>query len=186
MISESKEKSQKSQRKPRLSDDQIAEALRQSACRVSLAAEKLGYTFGTVHKRIRDSEYLQEIVEHERELMVDLAESQLKRAVIKGDAWAVCFTLKCLAKARGYVEKQMVEHSGRIDGHNVSIEVQIQDNWYGNIDRLTECQNNAAEGIAPPDTGPAVSSDAQGSSVRPPLGQNGSGSNGNDNGARPS
>ena len=36
---------------------------------------------------------------------MDLAESALKRAVLAGEGWAVCFALKCQGKNRGYVER---------------------------------------------------------------------------------
>jgi hypothetical protein len=40
-----------------------------------------------------------------REAMKDNAESALYTAVLKGEAWAVCFYLKTQAKDRGYVER---------------------------------------------------------------------------------
>jgi hypothetical protein len=47
-----------------------------------------------------------------REAMKDHAESSLYRAVLAGEAWAVCFHLKCQAKDRGYVEKMVVGGDG--------------------------------------------------------------------------
>lgn len=49
-----------------------------------------------------------------RETMKDHAESALQRAVIAGEAWAVCFYLKCQAKDRGYVEKSEIEVAGSV------------------------------------------------------------------------
>jgi hypothetical protein len=49
---------------------------------------------------------LAEALKDARETLVDEAESALALAVDKGEAWAVCFTLKCLGKNRGYVERQ--------------------------------------------------------------------------------
>jgi len=36
---------------------------------------------------------------------MDVAEAALLRAIQKGEAWAVCFFLKCKAKQRGYSER---------------------------------------------------------------------------------
>jgi hypothetical protein len=38
--------------------------------------------------------------------VVDATKLKLHEAVQRGEPWAVCFTLKCLAKDRGYVERQ--------------------------------------------------------------------------------
>jgi len=38
--------------------------------------------------------------------MLDNAESVLYKAVLNGEAWAVCFFLKCQGKSRGYIERQ--------------------------------------------------------------------------------
>ena len=43
-------------------------------------------------------------------------------AVKKGEAWAICFHLKCKGKERGYVER--VERTGK-DGEPMKIETQI-------------------------------------------------------------
>lgn len=51
---------------------------------------------------------------------LDLAESQLKVAVSKGEAWAICFTLKTKGRKRGYVERltiQVQDERTRIEGH---------------------------------------------------------------------
>ena len=49
---------------------------------------------------------------------------QLRKAVNRGEAWAVCFTLKCLGKERGFVER--VEHSSP-DGQAVQFEVAVKE-----------------------------------------------------------
>jgi len=48
--------------------------------------------------------------------MCDNAESALNRAVINGEAWAVCFTLKTQGKDRGYIERTQQEITGRDGG----------------------------------------------------------------------
>jgi hypothetical protein len=44
-----------------------------------------------------------------REGLKDDAEAALLKAVKRGEAWAVCFFLKCQAKDRGYIERQEVK-----------------------------------------------------------------------------
>ena len=69
-----------------------------------------------LHKIISRSEQLQQVVHDARQSMCDNAESALNRAVINGEAWAVCFTLKTQAKDRGYVERTQQEITGRDGG----------------------------------------------------------------------
>ena len=42
------------------------------------------------------------------ESLKDFAESKLHIAIGRGQAWAICFFLKCRAKDRGYVERSEV------------------------------------------------------------------------------
>jgi hypothetical protein len=91
--------------RPRISDAKIAEVLRATNGAVVLAAQKLGYTRTNLWARMQKNPELQAIVQEEREGLVDLAESALKRAVLAGEGWAVCFALKCQGKGRGYVER---------------------------------------------------------------------------------
>jgi hypothetical protein len=55
-----------------------------------------------VRKRISQSQFLQEIVQDEREKFVDADESQLIRAVQDGNLTAIIFTLKTLGRQRGF------------------------------------------------------------------------------------
>jgi hypothetical protein len=52
---------------------------------------------------------LQRVLEEAREQHLDLAETQLISSVKQGQAWAVCFFLKCKGKSRGYIEKQQID-----------------------------------------------------------------------------
>lgn len=103
-------------RKPRITDKQIEAALIAMSGNVSAAARSLGVVRFWVHQRISRSEKLQQVVHDARQSMCDNAESALNRAVINGEAWAVCFTLKTQAKDRGYVERTQQEITGRDGG----------------------------------------------------------------------
>jgi hypothetical protein len=101
-------------RKPsvQLTDDAVGAALHKTHGNISAAARSLSCTRRAIQIRIEKSAELQQIVTDARESMVDLAESALRRAVKEGDGWAVCFTLKCLGKARGYIERPGDEGGG--------------------------------------------------------------------------
>jgi len=92
---------------------------------VSAAARSLGVTRNWLDRLISRSDALKQIVHDARQSMCDNAESALNRAVINGEAWAVCFTLKTQAKDRGYVERVQQEVSGR-DGQALEINATVK------------------------------------------------------------
>ncbi len=89
----------------RPSDDDIAAALELHDGNVSRVAGVFGSPRTTISSRIRRSARLRQILEDTRESLVDEAVGSLKKAVIDGQGWAVCFTLKTQGKDRGYLEK---------------------------------------------------------------------------------
>lgn len=111
--------------KPRYTQKQIEAALVAVMGNVSAAARSLGMQRHHLHSIIRKSERLQQVVLDARQSMCDNAESALNRAVINGEAWAVCFTLKTQAKDRGYVERVQQEVSGR-DGQALEINATVK------------------------------------------------------------
>lgn len=102
--------------KPRYTQKQVEAALIAMSGNVSAAARSLGMQRHHLHKIISRSEKLQQVVYDARQSMCDNAESALNRAVINGEAWAVCFTLKTQAKDRGYIERTQQEITGRDGG----------------------------------------------------------------------
>lgn len=100
----------------RLTNARIIKALRESRGLVAVAARKLGCARQTIYNRAEKSEAVREALEEAREFTTDVAEAALFRAIEQGEAWAVCFYLKTQGKGRGYVERQEVEHSGRVEG----------------------------------------------------------------------
>lgn len=103
-------------RTPRYTQKQIEATLVSMSGNVSAAARSLGMQRHHLHLIITKSEKLQRVVHDARQSMCDNAESALNRAVINGEAWAVCFTLKTQAKDRGYIERTQTEISGRDGG----------------------------------------------------------------------
>lgn len=84
---------------------EIVTALNATGGMVYLAAEKLGCHPDTIYKRARKEQAIADAIEQARGRFLDIAESALKRAVLKGEAWAVCFALKTVGKQRGYTER---------------------------------------------------------------------------------
>lgn len=84
----------------------VEAALRKNRGMVARAARMLRYTPQTIRNYMQRHPAIAAVVAEERELFVDVAELKLNTAVQRGEPWAVCFTLKCLGKDRGYVERQ--------------------------------------------------------------------------------
>ena len=100
------------------SDNQklFLEALEASCGIVSEAAEKCGLSRHSHYAWMRvDPDYVA-AVEELQNLMLDLAESCLKKNMRAGDTAAATFVLKYKGKKRGYIDKQEVDvnHSGTI------------------------------------------------------------------------
>jgi len=92
----------------RITDAQVAEALKNSAGLFSAAAQQLGVDASTVSRRVAKSEFLKKVVVDSLDKRLDVAESELLKAIKRGEPWAICFFLKCKGKARGYVERTEV------------------------------------------------------------------------------
>jgi hypothetical protein len=101
-------------------------ALREAMGNVSAAARRLGVSRGGLEQYVKKNPKLIGIIDDARQAMCDNAESSLNRAVISGEAWAVCFTLKTQGKSRGYVERVQTEISGR-DGEPIEQRTTIFD-----------------------------------------------------------
>lgn len=93
--------------------DQCEQALRASGGFITHAAAKLGVATSTLSERVSKSERLKRVVAETKAEHLDLAESKLIEAMKAGEAWAVCFYLKCQGKERGYIERWQGELSGR-------------------------------------------------------------------------
>ena len=98
----------------------VEEALRLSNGRITDAARRLGVSYNAVQKRIKKHSDLQAVQQEMRENLLDKAESKLDERVEEGDLGAICFTLKCQGKHRGWVEKQQQEISGGLEVKVVS------------------------------------------------------------------
>jgi hypothetical protein len=84
----------------------VADKLRELSGNISAVARAFRTTRQSVYSFIGRRPDLKAVVAESRETMKDNVESALYTAALRGDAWAVCFFLKCQAKDRGYVEHE--------------------------------------------------------------------------------
>src|SRR5262245_58527316 len=97
-------------------DGELAGRVAEFGGNLAAVARSYGCSRTAVWKRVRRSAALRVVVHDAVESYKDTAETALHRAVLAGEAWAVCFFLKCRAKDRGYVERQEVT---RADGREI-------------------------------------------------------------------
>ena len=100
---------------------QVEDAIRKAAGNVTAAARGLGINRTSLHARIARSPALQQVLQEEREALVDMAESALRAEVLERNMTAVIWTLKASpeAKRRGWGERQEVTGA---DGGPVVVE----------------------------------------------------------------
>ena len=92
----------------KLTAEAVTAAIRDMNGNISAVARRLGVCRQTVYSYIERHPSVKDVLVESRETMIDNAESALYRAVLNGEAWAVCFFLKTQGKSRGYVERQEV------------------------------------------------------------------------------
>ena len=108
-----------------LTAESVETKLREFNGNLAAVGRAFGVTRQSVWRFIQSRPKLKAAADDVREGMKDNAESSLHRAVLAGEAWAVCFYLKTQAKDRGYVEKQEIETYGK-DGGPAVREVLIE------------------------------------------------------------
>lgn len=92
----------------RFTPEAVMTALQLTQGNVSLAARNLNTSRSTLYNYLIRYPELKQALTDAREGMIDHAESALRQAAIKGEAWAVCFMLKTIGRGRGYVERQEI------------------------------------------------------------------------------
>ncbi len=93
----------------------IIKALGESSGLLSLAAKKAHVGYTTMWRYTKEFPSVQQAVFEAKEAMLDFAEGKLYGKIKEGDNTAIIFFLKTQGKARGYIEKQEIEHSGEYD-----------------------------------------------------------------------
>jgi len=88
-----------------LDEPTIAAELAKSQGNISATAKRLNVTRSSIQYWVDRSPQLQRILQDSREAMLDDAETSLTKAIKKGEAWSVCFSLKTQGRSRGYSER---------------------------------------------------------------------------------
>jgi hypothetical protein len=89
-----------------LKADLVAAKMLELSGNLAAVARFFGVTRQAVQHYVKARPKLMKVMDDCRESMKDAAESSLYKAVLDGEAWAVCFFLKTQAKDRGYTERQ--------------------------------------------------------------------------------
>ena len=92
--------------------EQMIEALEHGRGLIAPAARYLGCSRDTVRSYLEEYSAVAQAKLDQREAVTDMAENSLYEAIRRGEAWAVCFYLKCMAKDRGYTEKAEIAGAG--------------------------------------------------------------------------
>src|SRR5918998_5068925 len=98
----------------------MIKALEESKGLIAPAARYLGCSRSTVRSYLEEYTAVGQAKLDQREAVTDMAENALYAAILRGEAWAICFYLKTQAKDRGYIEKAEMSGPG---GKPISIKV---------------------------------------------------------------
>lgn len=109
-----------------LTDEQIAEALIKGKGIFLAAARYVGQDRSNIGKRVKESPFLQAVVEQCKEARIDEAEESLQSLIMQRDLGAVCFILKTIGKKRGYVESVQHEIDPEAIANSRAIKEQLQ------------------------------------------------------------
>lgn len=88
-----------------LTKERVAEALRKNAGVQAAAARALGVTRQAIQNWLRDHPELREVIAENDETLLDLAESNLIKALKNGEKWATRYMLDTKGKVRGYTRR---------------------------------------------------------------------------------
>ena len=99
----------------------LIQALEASLGVITQACKKTGIPRSSYYKWYNEDLAFKQEVDDIQNIAIDFVESQLFQQIKEGNTTATIFFLKAKAKARGYIERQEIEHSGQIRNVNVTI-----------------------------------------------------------------
>src|SRR5215469_2544852 len=115
----------------------VEEKLREFHGNMAAVGRFFGVTRQSVWRFCQARESLKAVSADCRESMKDNAESSLYSAVLRGEAWAVCFYLKTQARDRGYIERTEMDMGDR----PLLVRLVRDADFYHNADRLLAARN---------------------------------------------
>ena len=104
----------------------IIAALKATAGRVYLAADRLGCDPDTIYERAKKEPVIDLAMRVARGKIVDKAEVVIESALSKGNVEAAKFVLRTMGKDRGWVELTKHEHGGP-DGGAIPLQVKVME-----------------------------------------------------------
>ena len=130
---------------------QVAEALQKSHGLKKQAAIALGCSRLTVSNYIKDFKIVAEAYDEGREIVLDVAESNLIKAIYADKEWAIKYYLSTVGKTRGYTQKQEIEHSGEVkSGVLVAPATMSPEDWAKVAEQVRK-QQQAEHGASTPE-----------------------------------
>ena len=122
-----------------VTEQDLAEALRNSCGLQSTAGKLLGISQPAVSQRIKNSTYLQKVVSEVKEEFLDICESELRKHIYRGNLVACIFYLKTQGKARGYTERQELDVNANITGGVLVVPAPMTtEEWIEKGERIAE------------------------------------------------
>jgi hypothetical protein len=103
--------------------DAMIQALTKSLGIVTTACKVVGIDSGTHYDWLKSDPEYRETVEAIKETVQDFAESQLHKQMQEGNVTAIIFFLKCKAKNRGYIEREMDNIDANIKVNRAAIDL---------------------------------------------------------------
>ena len=88
---------------------ELIKAIKDSGGIMSTIANRLNCDWHTADKKIREADLL-DLLNDEKETLLDLAESKLIQNIQEQDNTAIIFYLKTQGKKRGYIERSEVQN----------------------------------------------------------------------------
>ena len=102
-------------KKIHLTKEMLSNAIKGSYGILTAVANKLHCERNTVYTWLEKYPELKHQLEDERQKIIDLAEVKLVGKVNEGSESMIALVVKTLGKDRGYVEKQEIQYSEKID-----------------------------------------------------------------------
>ena len=99
--------------------EQVAQAIIKAQGVLIGAAQALGCSRQTVDNYIKKYKTVKDAYAEANEITIDFVETALLKKIKSGDTTAMIFYLKTKGKNRGYVERQEVENTGKVQIHVV-------------------------------------------------------------------
>ena len=99
----------------------LVECLKKHLGIVTNACEEVGIARKTFYEWYREDADFRAEVDDLKEVSLDFAESKLLESIDSGSDTAIIFYLKTKGKARGYVERQEVDHTSNGSAIQISI-----------------------------------------------------------------